>query len=343
MFVFNVQILALLSIDCSDVLNLAKGLNLNNKQQTLFESLSINCCSGGVRCDDNNRVYAIDWSWKSLNGKINGTALPPTLLELRLYGNQITGELPNIWPPNLEILDIDDGNSFIGDVPQFPDSLTVLWLTAAGLTGNRLTGTIRLKKPTILYVFDTWITDIIILDTTALSICVITNNPMLGNPNVNSLNSKCTISDLYNASSLPVTRPIYVPSISSVTSSFHQTTTTKPFSANIITTLRLPDHFTTSFLISSSPTDTDSSQYSFELDLNYTSTDISNLNSQDASPSTESTILLFSLIGVLVTLCVLVGIASVVVKHPKVHSKFGRKNSFGTLNTTYTKDTTVTR
>ena len=52
------------------------------------------------------------------------------------------------------------------------------------------------------------------------------------------------------------------------------------------------------------------------------------LNLLDIDPN-----LIYALIGGFVGLCVLVGIGKYVFKHPKMHSKYGRKNSYGTLNT----------
>ena len=56
-------------------------------------------------------------------------------------------------------------------------------------------------------------------------------------------------------------------------------------------------------------------------------------NEQNPSAAIDDPILIYGILAGLFGLCVLVIIASMVFKHPKMHSKFGRKNSFGTLNT----------
>ena len=49
--------------------------------------------------------------------------------------------------------------------------------------------------------------------------------------------------------------------------------------------------------------------------------------------------LVYGILGALAGLCILVVIGSFIFKHPKMHSKYGRKNSFGTLNTVATGKT----
>ena len=59
-------------------------------------------------------------------------------------------------------------------------------------------------------------------------------------------------------------------------------------------------------------------------------------NDQNPSAAIGDPILIYGILAGLFGLCVLVVIAGKVFKHPKMHSKFGRKNSFGTLNTVAT-------
>ena len=47
--------------------------------------------------------------------------------------------------------------------------------------------------------------------------------------------------------------------------------------------------------------------------------------------------IIFILVGAFAGIAIALLLAAKFVKHPKIHSKFGRKNSFGTLNTVNTQ------
>ena len=388
------------SIDCPNMINLALGLHVDVQQSWIMDQLRIDCCTtSGVTCD-NNRVTGIAWNQYMLDGTLNGTALPSSLLELHLWGNEITGRLPSKLPDSLENLDID-GNKLVGDVPTFPNTLTTLWLGSWAI-GNRLTGTVRLNKPGIVYIVDNWITDIIITDSSIITGCDLSNNPLLGNPQLVGL-SMCTKNNLYSASLLPKT----ISSISAIKSIRYTTAIAKtslltslktsiylkstissklqnitpsqtliqPSIANLLipqsslkVLLTTKEVFTTNDVLKSTPMLTNiqtnylsiltpsSIDYSAEytiLSESFTSFNeaITGVGSSFVIPTSVldqpedflnnnvSPVLIYGLMGGLGVLCIVVVATSLLIKNPKMHSKFGRKNSFGTLNTVNTTKT----
>ena len=372
MFVFILGVLGL-SVDCPDIINFAIGLSVNIKQPALMSQLRSDCCSQ-VTCDSNNRVTIISWNNMNLNGTINGTALPAKLLELHVFRNQLVGKLPSIWPPLLKQLDID-GNYLGGDVPLFPDSLNFLCLGWPD-NFNYFTGTVKIFKPTHLWINNNWITDIQIADTSLLADCDLSNNPLLGNPNVASLNM-CIRNNLYNSSNLPITtktsgtqtmsktrfstflsmsaykyKSTLIHSISTYKSAFfHSVTTFKSsiplFSSSKITnTVTLSSHSKDAILtISGKAEETASLENQTSLIIAetepslhskfYFATETNEYAKLDTMESLPPW-LIYGLLGAIVGLCVLVLLGGLLFKHPKMHSKFGRKNSFGTLNTVNT-------
>jgi len=217
------------SVDCPDVINLAKGLHLDQKQPAIYSALLTNCCSGSssttpfVSCTT-QRVVGIYWISYNLNGTINGTALPPLLQNLNLDGNQITGPIPSLpsgllelsasqnlltgplptMPSGLQLLYINS-NLLTGDVPSLPNSLTNVYLGYPGIPGNRFTGIVALYQPQYLYLNDNWITDVVVTDTSQLTNgCDLSNNPLLGNPDIASL-TMCTQTGLYSTT-IPANR-----------------------------------------------------------------------------------------------------------------------------------------
>ena len=191
------------SIDCPDVINLAIGLILNLKSPSLFTTMKNDCCTAtGVTCSS-QRVTQIFWFRQGLNGTINGTALPSGLFYLGLYNNLLTGPIPTL-PSLMTTLALDD-NNLSGDLPLFPSTMSNIHLGFPNQAGNHFTGTLRLNRPTNVYINDNWITDVIIQDTSQLTTCDLSNNPLLGNPRIVSL-IMCTQNSLYSASQLPITK-----------------------------------------------------------------------------------------------------------------------------------------
>ena len=150
----------------------------------------------------------IDWGGKGLNGVINGTAIPSSMIILRLNNNAIIGSITNALPDGLLYLYLY-GNQMSGDLPSFPNTLTRLVLGYPGYPGNRFTGTLILNQPIQLYINDNWITDVVIRDSSVLAtggyLCDLSNTPLLGNQNIAEL-TICTKNGLYSAALLPVTR-----------------------------------------------------------------------------------------------------------------------------------------
>ena len=279
------------SVDCLNMINLGFGLKLNVRQPGIYSQLLSDCCTAsGVSCSG-QRVTAINWSTKSLDGVLNGTAIPPQLNTLFLYSNSISGPIPQLWPSgmvtismgsnlfsgnipsvlpmnliNLELyaqrltgpipnnlpdsialLDLGtnslngsipaklpnaltelyadlnlltgpipsnlpsgltllklEGNSLSGLIPNLPATLQIVRLGLFGQTGNHFSGSLLLNKPSTLYIYDNWITDVIVNNNSSLTACDLSNNPLLGNINLIKL-TICSKNGLYSPLSLPNT------------------------------------------------------------------------------------------------------------------------------------------
>ena len=248
------------SSDCPNVIQFALDLGIQSKRPAIWTALQIDCCNAnGVTCNVNERVDQISWPNMGLNGIINGTAIPsrvtllflqvnqltgsiPTalpngLILLSLYRNDLTGQIPSDLPNALTTLYID-GNKMSGDLPNFPSTLEKLSLGESGNPGNRFTGTLKLNRPDLLYINDNLITDVIILDSSRInpSWCDLSNNPLLGNLNIDGL-TMCIKNGLYSASLLPITKN----STTLVSTTVVDTTTRTTLLASIPTSvLRMP-------------------------------------------------------------------------------------------------------
>ena len=186
------------------MIELARGLGMQTAQPARWTALLSDCCTAsGVTCDGSQRVFEIQWFSLGLNGIINGTAIPSSVTFFDLYNNVITGAIPNVLPSGLLLLYLA-GNRMSGDLPSFPSNLKYLYLGAPRYPGNHFTGSLRLNRPIELYINDNWIADVVIQDSSVLATCDLSNNPLLGNPNIDEL--MCTNNDLYSAGLLPVTR-----------------------------------------------------------------------------------------------------------------------------------------
>ena len=216
------------SIDCLNVINLARGLDMQTAQAGIWSQLQIDCCNvgAGITCTS-QRVTQIDWHNKGLSGVINGTAIPSLVTLLFLFTNQISGNVPSALPNVIQYLDLSnnlltgsiptvyplslkelylENNKLSGDLPAFPPNLICLHLAYPGYPdGNRFSWTLRLNTPIEIYINDNWITDVILTDRTQMtSNCDLSYNPMLGNPNIAVL-TMCARNGLYSATLLPFT------------------------------------------------------------------------------------------------------------------------------------------
>ena len=194
------------SSDCPNVIQLAFGLKVDIHLPAIWTALQGDCCTAyGIYCDDSQRVTEISWWNNGLNGFINGSAIPSGVILLGLGSNSLTGNIPSILPSGLRELYLE-GSRMSGDLPSFPSTLTHLALGWSGLPGNQFTGTLRLNRPIELHINHNWITDVVILDSSQInpSWCDLSNNPLLGNPNIANLTT-CTQDGMYSAALLPVT------------------------------------------------------------------------------------------------------------------------------------------
>eukprot|EP00835_Amoeboradix_gromovi_P001326 NODE_58_length_25774_cov_0.240545.p4 type:complete len:413 gc:universal NODE_58_length_25774_cov_0.240545:20300-21538(+) len=125
------------SIDCSDVINLALGLNMNVKQQSRMIAINDDCCSinTGVTCS-NDRVTEIEWPLLHLDGTINSTAIPKLLSILILNDNAISDVFPKSLSNTIKQLDLSN-NFFKGPMPSvLSTSLLYLYLHYNKLNGT---------------------------------------------------------------------------------------------------------------------------------------------------------------------------------------------------------------
>eukprot|EP00835_Amoeboradix_gromovi_P003487 NODE_232_length_13679_cov_0.197349.p4 type:complete len:510 gc:universal NODE_232_length_13679_cov_0.197349:6678-5149(-) len=374
--------------------------------------------------------------------------IPPSIVatvEISLSNNFLTGPIPTL--PSLLKRFYAGGNRLTGLLPTFSKNLQVLYLGTQFNTPNKLSGTLRLEKPSMLYINGNYITDIIIQDSSLLtpSTCDLSNNPLLDNANIKSVN--CLKNGLYSPSVLLSQDAITLNSVTSFSSVNQQETTTTlisdyttthqnnysisdissqkefSFSVETIPTSKFPitklsseylklssvhDYVpkaeSTNLYYASSvverqsktsieadlkeshktgaaveekislsaPTFTfEMSYYSNEADftsmLGLTSTknihhevlfmsddDINGIETQSAltdyqnpkDPGLEtafsnddSGLLVYWLFSGFIATCIVVLVASKFFKHPKIQSRFGRRNSFSTLNTVGTKHT----
>ena len=84
-----------------------------------------------------------------------------------------------------------------GSVPSLPSSLQYIYIGYPGSPGNHFFGKVVLNQPIIVFLNDNWITDLVIYDPVHLTNCDLSNNPLLGDPHIANLTSKCTSNGLY--------------------------------------------------------------------------------------------------------------------------------------------------
>ena len=156
------------------------------------------------------------------------TNWPPAMAFLDFGWNGITGNIPSTWPAALDINQNPmicgspvwpstpelhmNGLSCSGLNPKFPSSLQVLFLGWSGdwARYNKFSGTLLLKKPTLLIINRNFITNLVINDTSSLVICDLSNNPLLGSSSIAKL-TMCTQDGLYSPISLLVKSKTTIP------------------------------------------------------------------------------------------------------------------------------------
>ena len=133
---------------------------------------------------------------------------PSGLLELDISRNSLNCVSPGPWPSGLTLLHLN-GLLCTGSVGLFPSTLQYLylgWSQDTPGTYNKFSGSLVLNTQSLveLRINYNLFTNIIISDTSVLSGCDLSYNPLLGNPNIAKL-TMCTQTGLYSASLLPNT------------------------------------------------------------------------------------------------------------------------------------------
>ena len=152
------------------------------------------------------------------NNKLNGllTSIPSSLQRLFVSQNNLSGtvllpsiefdgsfnkftRLPSSVPLTLKTL-IIHGNSLIDDVPDF-SNVENLYLGQTTAMTNKLTGSLVINNPKLLYIQGNFITDIQIANKQSILNCNLDNTPLLGNFNIDGLD--CSKKNLYKADDCP--------------------------------------------------------------------------------------------------------------------------------------------
>ena len=166
------------------------------------------CCStSGVTCDGTIRVTQIDWNSTGLDGTLNRNYIPLKVTILNLEVNSLTGAIPSQLPSGLVQLYLY-GNLMSGNLPLFPANIQRLVFRYPGWPGNHFTGSVLLNTPTHVYINDNWISDLLVQDNSTMTGCDISNTPLLGNPNIVNL-VLCAKVGLYDVKSLPCLKLLY--------------------------------------------------------------------------------------------------------------------------------------
>ena len=193
-----IKISGAISIDCPNVINLAIGLHMTTKQSSKMNAIQTDCCSAssGVTCSTSSssiRVIQIAWNGLTLDGTINGSAIPPNLQYLNLCTNYISGTIP-ILPSTLTKLDLNN-NMLTSPVPPLPPSCLYI-----DISSNYLTGSVSVNNTaalTNLMINNNEISSVAVAVKTGLtaSNCLLHNNPL--NSNTQTTLSTCKITTIY--------------------------------------------------------------------------------------------------------------------------------------------------
>ena len=157
-----------------------------------------------------NVMFSLVAHYNSFSGSLPNP-LPLQLTALEITGNLLTGSLPDPLPAGLSYFHAYS-NLMSGNLPKMPFAMNSLGLSS----GNKFTGKLELQQPADFSVADMFINDIIVHNTSFLTNCDISNNPLLGNSNILNL-TVCTQNGLFT------------PSIASFTSIASKLTATSKF------------------------------------------------------------------------------------------------------------------
>ena len=315
------------SVDCPFVINLGKSLHLDSVNSAMWSKLenANSCCSSGsgVTCSS-QLVSRINWSGLGLFGHIKD----PLII------NYLTGTIPHL-PANL----IDFGvsqNSLHGNVPPLPATIENLFIDT-----TQLSGVLSLNSPIQLYTGNTYITDISIIDPSRIDPfeCDVSDTPMLGKSIVAVLQLHgCIVSGLYLQSSLPFTLSSIFKSlgISKSRSKLETSTVEIPKEDSLTRGMLILPTLFPSIVLELNSAEQNTSEFDETLKIVAQATKTTIVNEQGSTDMVDSLVIYFLLGGIVGIFAILV-IASNLFKRPSGHSKFSRKNSFGTLNTVQTK------
>ena len=178
--------------------NLITGvLNMSSFSTNMTEIyLTQNSLTGSVP-NFSHMVYltALGVDKNSLNGTLGEFA--PNLIGFYAGTNNLVGSIPSL-PITLQKLYLEL-NSLSGNMASIPASLKDLSIGwTVGLNLNRISGSVILNAPVNILIRSNLISDIQVISTSKLTFCDISNNPLLNNPNLSNLNSKCNTTALYH-------------------------------------------------------------------------------------------------------------------------------------------------
>ncbi len=136
------------SIDCPDLINFARGLNMHLVQPAkMTQMINFDCCDSvqnpTIGCTA-ARVSFISWSALQLNGTLNMTAFPSAATYIAMANNKISGNISVI--PNRITNYYAENNRFSGVLPALPTSVDQMTFG-----NNLLTGTLPNFPPIIQY------------------------------------------------------------------------------------------------------------------------------------------------------------------------------------------------
>eukprot|EP00834_Sanchytrium_tribonematis_P003771 NODE_158_length_15065_cov_0.349125.p4 type:complete len:394 gc:universal NODE_158_length_15065_cov_0.349125:8755-9936(+) len=115
-------------------------------------------------------------------------AIPASVTNFAISRTFITGHIPFL--PNINYLYLAD-NLMSGDVSVIRAGITEFWIQ-----NNKFVGVLTLSRPTKFHVESNLIHEIVVSDTTAITVCNISNNPLLNSTSILNLGI-CTKINLF--------------------------------------------------------------------------------------------------------------------------------------------------
>eukprot|EP00835_Amoeboradix_gromovi_P001161 NODE_47_length_27404_cov_0.284270.p6 type:complete len:475 gc:universal NODE_47_length_27404_cov_0.284270:16804-18228(+) len=333
--------------------NILTGLFPILNSKLTYCSLSNNQISGSLPSFLPAAMMYFKVQANALTGPFSLGTYPNSLKYVYIQKNLLQGTVTDMG--NSSIIEFTaHANLLSGKVPSFPVTLKQLILGYEGFPGNQFTGAVELYQPKVLRLNNNLISSVIIYNTSLLTTCDLSYNPFLNILNVIDLN--CLKNGLYvpnqqapredslSTSAFMQSSPTVVITYSIPQDSKIQDSKTEETESNPVTAL---ENFTEKFYgtissiqklksrsskMYSSPTDkTDLKSFTSLGTANFYNT--KEVLVQGPSTGENNGSLVYWLFGGFALACALLFLAAAVFKSPKIYSKFGRKNSFATLNT----------